>query len=197
MPAGLENGTEGLAGVRLATTNNRLRTSLCNDPAPSFAAFGTEIDDPIRALYDIEVVLDDEDSIAHIYKAMQDIEQTAYIFEMEARRGLVENVERTASRPLRKLFRELDPLSLTARERRCGLTELDVAKAHIDKCLELALDLRNVLEKPSRLLDCHVEQVRDRLPLVTHCERFTVVARSATHVARARTRREGSSSRFA
>ncbi len=50
--------------------------------------------------------------------------------------------------------------------------------------LQPALDRRDVLEEPERLLDRQREHVSDRLVLELHLQRLAVVARSLAHVAR-------------
>src|SRR5205807_6820048 len=52
------------------------------------------------------------------------------------------------------------------------------------KRLEAALDLRDVLEEVERLLDRHVEDVRDRAALESHVERVAVVALAVALLAR-------------
>src|SRR6185503_15155902 len=56
------------------------------------------------------------------------------------------------------------------------LAEPDVVEPDVVKRLEAALDLRDVLEELERLLDRHLEHVRDRLALETDVERLAVVA---------------------
>ena len=46
-----------------------------DDFAAAFAAFGAEVDDPVGGLDDVEVVLDDDDGVAFVAEAVQDVEQ--------------------------------------------------------------------------------------------------------------------------
>ena len=81
---------------------------------------------------------------------------------MQARGGLVEDVEGPARGPLRELPRQLDALRLPAREGGRGLAEGDVAEADVGQGLEGAADLRVVLEKQQGLVHGQVEDVGDR-----------------------------------
>ncbi len=64
-------------------------------------------------LDDVQIVLDDDDGVALIDQLAQHVEQPADVFEVQPRRGLVEDVERPAGASPRQLTRELDPLRFT------------------------------------------------------------------------------------
>src|SRR5690606_38072550 len=74
-----------------------------------------------------------------------------------------------------KLPGELDPLCFPSRERGRALPELDVIEADRGESLELVPDDREVFEVGERLLDGHVKNLGDRLPLVLHLERLAVI----------------------
>src|SRR3954466_4718095 len=113
----LEHAAEIAPGVRRVHARDVLRRPGGDDGSAARAAFRAEIDDPVRRLDHVEVVLDDEHRVAAIDETMEHVEQDADVLEVEARRRLVEDVEGTARVALRELGRELDALSLTARER--------------------------------------------------------------------------------
>ena len=73
------------------------------------------------------------------------------VFEVQARRRLVEHVDAAAVRPTLQLGRELDALRLAAREGRRALAEPHVAEADIDEGLQVAVDRRDRLEELGRL----------------------------------------------
>jgi len=78
-------------------------------------ALGPEIHDPVRGLDDIEVVLDHQHRVAGVHEPVEDVEQLVHVGEVQACRGLVEQVERLARRPLRELRGQLDTLGLATR----------------------------------------------------------------------------------
>ena len=85
------------------------------DDAPAaVAAFGAEVDDPVGGLDDVQVVLDDDDRVARISQAMQHVEQQLDVVEVQARRRLIQYVERAAGVALGDLKRQLDTLRLAA-----------------------------------------------------------------------------------
>src|SRR5581483_1899135 len=106
-----------------------LRRSGSDDLAAARSAFGTEIDDPIRAGDDVEVVLDDEDRVSLIAKLREGVEQDGDVREVQASRGLVEDVQGASGRAPRQFARELHALGFAAGERRRGLSEREVAEA--------------------------------------------------------------------
>ncbi len=69
-------------------------------------------------------------------------EQLADVLEMQAGGRLVEDVDGAAGRPLLQLGRQLDPLRLTAGQRRRGLSEPHVAEADVDERLQIPVDRR-------------------------------------------------------
>src|SRR5580704_14044582 len=111
----VENTSKRLAGVRLFVTRDLLGRALRDDAAAAFAAFGSEIDDPIGLLDHVEMMLDDKHRVTERHEPLQDIEQLAHIVKVKARRRLVENVKRASRLPLGKLARELDALCFAAR----------------------------------------------------------------------------------
>ena len=50
--------------------------------AAAFAALGADIDDPVRGLDHVQIVLDHHDGIALIDQAVQHLQQLAHILEM-------------------------------------------------------------------------------------------------------------------
>ncbi len=98
---------------------------------------------------------------------------------MEARGGLIEDVEGLARVAPAQFGRQLDALRLSARKRGAALPQLDVAQAHIGNRADLAHDARDALEEGHRLIDVHVQHIVDGLALVAHLQRLAVVAPAA------------------
>jgi len=59
-------------------------------------------------------LLDHDDCIAGVDQALQHFDQPCGVGEMQARRGLIQDVERAAGGALAQLRRQLDPLRLAA-----------------------------------------------------------------------------------
>ena len=85
-------------------------------------------------------------------RSMSAVEEHLDVGEVQARRRLVEHVERAAGRLARELARELHALRFAARERRRRLAERDVAEADLAQRLEPLADARDGLEQLERLL---------------------------------------------
>ena len=158
-------------GARVRVARSRATSSgvpVAIDGAAAIAAFGTEIDQIVRGLDDVEIVLDHE----HAYcPASPGAASTSSSLWMSAKckpgRRLVEHVERAAGRAARELGRELDALRFAAGERRRRLTHLDVAEADVADRSQLVVHARNVGEELVRFVDAHLEHVGDRLALDT------------------------------
>ena len=128
-------------------------------------------------------MLDDDDGIAAVDEALQDVEELVDVGGVQSRRRLIEDIERAPGRAARELGRELDALRLAAGERCRALAELDVAEADVLDDLELARDARHILEELDRFVDGHVEDFGDVLALVAHLEGLAVVARALADLA--------------
>ena len=82
-------------------------------------------------------MLDDHHRIARIDQLVQHFEQLAHIVEMQARRRLVENVQRATRRPLGQFLGQLHPLRLAARQGRRLLADFHIAEADLHQRLHL------------------------------------------------------------
>ena len=111
-------------------------------------------------------------------------QQLADVLEVQAGGGLVEDVDGAAGGALLQLGGELDPLRLTAGQRRGGLAEPDVAQPDLDQGLHVPGDRRHGGEEVDGLLDRHVEDLGDGLALVVDLERLAVVAGAVADLAR-------------
>ena len=78
------------------------------------AAFGTEVDDPVGRLDDIEVVLDDDHRVALLDEFAEHLEQLAHVFEVQPRGRLVEHVDAAPVRSALELRGELHSLGLAS-----------------------------------------------------------------------------------
>ena len=73
-----------------------LGRSLCDDLTAHIAALGTEVDDVVGCLDQVEVVLDDNHRVAALDKQLQHVDQAVNVRDMQTRRRLVENINRPA-----------------------------------------------------------------------------------------------------
>ena len=146
-PGGERPGEE-LAGVReVGQAGELLRRAGGDHSAALVPALGAEVDDPVGALDDVEVVLDDDHGVALVDQPLQHLEQLVDVGEVQAGGGLVEDVERLAGGDLAELGGELDALGLAAGQRRRRLAELDVAEADLVERPEAPRDARDVGEE--------------------------------------------------
>jgi RNA polymerase sigma factor (TIGR02999 family) len=77
------------------------------------ATLGSKVENPIRALDDVEMMFDHQDRVPCLHQPLQTIQQTLDIGEMQAGRGFVENVEVVAAAAhFAQLGRQFDPLRL-------------------------------------------------------------------------------------
>src|SRR5215207_931677 len=109
-----QHAAEELAREALRYLRDLLRRAGGDHFAAGLAALGAEVDDPVRLLDHVEVVLDHEHGVAAVDEPLQHLEQLLDVREVESGRGLVEDVERPAGRDLAQLGRKLDALRLPA-----------------------------------------------------------------------------------
>ena len=111
--------------------SNLVGGTLSDNLATTLATLGTDIYNPVGNANNIEVVLYDNCCITAVDKAVDNIQQLAYILEMETRGGLIEDVECATRLALGELRSELDALRLATRKRGAGLTQGQVAQANL------------------------------------------------------------------
>ena len=66
------------------------RRASCDDFAAPIAGFRAEVNHPIGALDHVEVVLDNNDGMAGVHKALENFQQHANVVEVQAGSGFVE-----------------------------------------------------------------------------------------------------------
>ena len=71
-----------------------------DDLSAAVASAGAEVDEPVGALDEVEVVLDEDDGVAGVDEAVEDAQEVGAVLEGQAGRRLVEDVEGLACRPL-------------------------------------------------------------------------------------------------
>src|SRR5579872_4666434 len=123
---------EGLAGVGLLDPRDLFGSALGDDASTVFAAFRTEIDQPVGVANHVEIVLDDHDTIAEVGETMQHVEQFFDVVEVQAGGGFVEQIQSLAGLALAQLASQLDALRFAARQRDSRLAEMNVAETYIN-----------------------------------------------------------------
>ena len=96
-------------------------------------------------------MLDDEHGVAKIDETLENIEELPNVVEVEARGGLIENVESAAGLALGKFTGQFDALGLAAGKGGGGLAERDIAEADFDERCQLLLNLGNIFEDLQRV----------------------------------------------
>ena len=125
-----------------------LRGRSDGDLKPSLLpALGSHVDQAVGGLDHVEVVLDHDHAVAGVDEPLQDVEQALDVREVQARRGLIQEVERAPGCDLGELGGELHALRLSAGERRGRLPEAHVAEADGVQGLQSPADLGDVLEE--------------------------------------------------
>ena len=75
------------------------RRAARDDVTAFIAGLGAEVDDPIGALDEVKVVLDDHYGMAGVNQTLKDLEQDANVVEVEAGGRFVEEKQRGLCRP--------------------------------------------------------------------------------------------------
>ena len=165
------------AGGRGGRRGDALGRALGDHPAARVAAVGAEVDHPVGALHDLEVVLDHEQRVAAVDEAREARQQPLDVREMQPRRGLVEHEERVRAGLAPEVGGELQALRLAAGERRERLPEAQVVEADVGERLQAGADLGLALEQGDGLGDREVEDLADRASLPAHLEHLGLEAR--------------------
>src|SRR5690606_2835766 len=152
------------------------RGSRCNDLPASCSSLRSQVDHPVGGLDQVKVVLYHNHGVPLVHKLLDHFDQHPDILKMESGCRLVHDIESVPRADLGELPCQLDPLRLSAAQSGAGLSQPQIAEAHIDQRLQFSLNSGKRVEEGARLVDVHVEDVRYVLLLVVDLERFTVVA---------------------
>ena len=87
---------EKLAGEARFTLGAALRSSGVDKLAAHIAALGAEVDDVIRDLYDVEIVLDDDDGVPRFDEAVKDVYEPVHVGDVQSGCRLVEHIHGAA-----------------------------------------------------------------------------------------------------
>ena len=137
----------------------------------------------IRALDDVQIMLDDQHTAARFAEPLEYLQQSLHVVYMQSRSRLVENIERAPRVSPAQLGCEFYALRLAAGELRARLTDLDIAQAHIVERLQFPCDLRQRLKEAKRFLHRHIEHIIDVFAFVVHFQRFAIITLSAADLA--------------
>ena len=128
---------------------------------PFVGGAGAEVDDVVGRLHHLQVVLDDDQRMAHGQQRVEAIEQLHDVRKVQAGGRLVEDEQRSAAARGRHVGGQLQPLGLAARERVGRLAEPQVVEPHVDQPLQPGLHLGLAAEERERLADGHLQHVGD------------------------------------
>jgi len=95
-------------------------------------------------------VLNYDKGIALVPQPIEDFEQGRDVRKVETCRRFVKQVDGPAGRRFPQLGGELDPLRLSARQGRGGLSEADVTEPDVPQSAELLTDLSGIFVEEGR-----------------------------------------------
>src|SRR5690606_24162449 len=171
------------SGVTIGVRRDFFRRPGRHHEAAAPPALRPEVEHVVRGLDHVEVVLDQDDRVALIHERVEGGEELADVVEVEAGRGLVEEVERVLRGGTAEVGGELDALRLAAGERVRGLPELEVAEPDVPEHLELARDAPLVGEELGGLVHGHREDVVHVLAVPADLEDVLLEALAAARLA--------------
>ena len=161
-------GGECDAGERCGAGAHLCRRARTDNRTAALAAFGSQINDPVRRAHHIEVVLDDENGMPGGEEFAKCAQKLCDVLEVQARCRLIEKKELAQMRRARcdgagggEVPRELQTLGLAARERRDRLAELQVFEPYIAEGCEARRHLARVGKERARLGHRHLEHLGD------------------------------------
>ena len=126
-----EDGNQKSAGMGCCHFSDFFGCACSHDQTAFRASLWSNINDPIRALDDFQVVLDDDDAFSLFDEAVEDIDQQRDIIKVEACCGFVKNEHRLLIRFAGEVMNELEALGLTSAQRVDGLTKAKVVQADL------------------------------------------------------------------
>src|SRR3989338_5413771 len=138
--ADLQRTFQEAAGVRALGARDFFRRTGGDALAAPVAALGTEIDEMIGGLDDVQIVLDDEHGVALVHELLQNTEETVDVGEVKPGGRFIQDVKSAPCRTLGKLSGKFHALRFPSGKRRRGLAKLDIVEADLMQRLQLGLD---------------------------------------------------------
>jgi hypothetical protein len=90
LPGGLQYGSKELSGVAGPARSHCFRCSGHEELPAGVPGFGPEVNDPVGAFEDVEIMFDDHQRVAGIHQSLQRLEQDADVVEVQPGGGFVE-----------------------------------------------------------------------------------------------------------
>ena len=150
MLAAERGAAHGPAGWRVGVLQNPRWRAFSDEIAALPATTGTKFDHPIRSRDHLEVMLDDEHTVAGVAEAQERAKEPLDIAEMQAGGGFVEKIQSVGRLRAGEFEGEFEALGLTTRERIGGLAEFQIAESELFENGENAPQFGNGPEKPQR-----------------------------------------------
>ena len=85
--------TEVLSRIRICAVRHLFWCSADNNRTATVAALRPEVDDPVRHLDDVQIVLNHDDRISGIRQALEHIHQTVHVCGVQTCGRLVQNID--------------------------------------------------------------------------------------------------------
>ena len=96
LPVLFQQGLEVLAGKAAGHLGHLLGRTLGNHQAAGAAAFRAKVNDVIRTLDEIQIVLNDNDRVARIHQLLQHLDQAMHVRNVQTCGRLIEDIHRLA-----------------------------------------------------------------------------------------------------
>src|SRR5208337_358643 len=156
-----------------------------------------QIEDAIRGLNGVRIMLDDEDGVAEIAETLQDVDEALRVARVQANGGLVQDVKRADEMRTQRRG-QLDALRFSARESGGQAVEGEVVEADFVQKLQAGANLfqdfigdfglrfgqAQLEEKLARFLYGELAELRDGFTGDAHGAGFGAQARATTFGAR-------------
>lgn len=120
-----------------------------HDLATVDSGTGTDVDDPVRRLDGLFIVLHDDQGVAEVAQGEQRLDQAAVVALVQTDRRLIEHVEH-AGQPRADLRRQPDALRLSTGEGARRTAEVQVRETDLQKEVEAEADLAEHLGRDLR-----------------------------------------------
>ena len=102
------------SSIRILAGNNLIRRTFKNKIAALVSALRAKIDDIIRRLDDIEIVLNDNDGVAIVNQTIENTDELFNIIRMKTGRRLIKSIESLSIARSFQFISEFDTLRFTA-----------------------------------------------------------------------------------
>lgn len=170
--------------MSLLSRHDIFRGSGCDETASSAPPFRSQVNDVVGGEQNVQVMLDQNDSVAVVDYFIDDVEQFLNICVKETCSRFVEEVKCRAAEAFAQLFGEFDSLRFSSAQSECGLAKADIPQAGLCDQLKFGSDPWNITKESIRFIYSHIKDIGNGFSFEFYFKGLVIISLPPAHFTR-------------